>query len=593
MGFSNQQFLVPDHPFKAFLHLTKAYHGRLLLMLIAPMLIALGSTLMPFQIKGLIDRVTAMNGSDDIHSWLFWQPVILFVLLSEMINLAYRSFDLMVIRYMIPLRSEIRNKCFTYLLGHSYGYAQDHLTGELGNKILDMGNSVIKLFQMIAIPMFSTVLMVLFGIGIVAAIHPLSALIMAVWSCFFIGCSLFSIHKVRYYSEIFSRANSRYMGKLIDSAANLITIKLFARESAELDNIQLPQQDYMDKNATMNLYITKIRWVLGFSVTLFQAVVLYYLVQSWQNGTVSVGSIAFIMSMSLTITSHLFDMASRLMEFFEQLGTFKQSLSILHQPHGVKDQENAASLTVTAGKIEYDTVGFAYHGSNRIFNQQNIIIHPKEKIGIVGYSGAGKSSFVHLLLRFFDLHEGEIRIDGQNIASVTQQSLREHISFIPQDPVLFHQSLMENIRYGCLNATDQEIMQAAKQAHAHDFIMELPDQYQTIVGERGLKLSGGQRQRVAIARAIIKKAPIMILDEATSSLDSVTEAAIQEGLYPLMEQATTIVIAHRLSTIAQMDRILVLHQGEVVEQGTHQELLEKNGHYSAIWQRQAGGFLAV
>ncbi len=254
-------------------------------------------------------------------------------------------------------------------------------------------------------------------------------------------------------------------------------------------------------------------------------------------------------------------------------------------------QEKIKKIKVTKGKIQFQKVHFQYENAARLFSDKSVTIQPGQKVGLVGYSGSGKTTFVNLILRLYDIQSGHILIDGQNIATVTQESLRKEIALIPQDPTLFHRSLMENIRYGQPEATDEDVMVAAQKAHAHEFIMNLPDGYHTLVGERGIRLSGGQRQRVAIARAILKNAPILILDEATSALDSITEAQIQESLAILMGGRTTLVIAHRLSTLLNMDRLLIFDQGKVIEDGTHKSLIEKKGLYQSLWKAQVGGFL--
>jgi len=266
---------------------------------------------------------------------------------------------------------------------------------------------------------------------------------------------------------------------------------------------------------------------------------------------------------------------------------------VLLEPHEVRDAPNAKILKPGSGEIEFKNVGFAYHKGADIFKNFNLKLQPGERVALIGPSGGGKSTITKLLLRFHDIQSGEILIDGQNIAEVTQDSLRDNLAMVPQDPILFHRTLMENIRYGKFNANDAEVIAAAKAAHAHEFIMASQHGYKTFVGERGIKLSGGQRQRVAIARAILKNAPILILDEATSSLDSESESYIQEALKTLMDNKTVIVIAHRLSTIGQMDKIIVLENGKITEQGKHAELLKaKEGTYQRLWQIQAGGFAA-
>ena len=284
-------------------------------------------------------------------------------------------------------------------------------------------------------------------------------------------------------------------------------------------------------------------------------------------------------------------LSRRFLEFFEYSGNISDGIRIIGSAHDVIDETDAPALNVGKGELAFNNVSFDYGNEIEVFKNLNLKIKPGEKVGLVGFSGSGKSTFVNLVLRLFDVKDGSITLDGQDIKMHTQNSLREQISMIPQDPVLFHRSLLENIRYGKQDATDEEVYKAAIKANAHDFILKVPERYNALVGERGVKLSGGQRQRVAIARALLKDAPILILDEATSSLDSVTEKAIQQTLENEMEGRTVIVIAHRLSTISHMDRILVFDEGRIIEDGNHDQLLARNGRYALLWKMQAGGFL--
>jgi ATP-binding cassette subfamily B protein len=319
--------------------------------------------------------------------------------------------------------------------------------------------------------------------------------------------------------------------------------------------------------------------------------VVAYAIELWAGGRMTVGEFAMAASMSLLIIEQARGLSRKFLDFFEYLGNVSDGVGIIVRPHEVRDAPDARALLPRGGEIVFEHVGFAYSEGRPVFAGLDLRIRAGEKVGFVGYSGSGKSTLLNLLLRLFDVQHGRILIDGADIAGVTQDSLRRSIAMIPQDPLLFHRSLLENIRYGRLDASDEEVVAAARRAHADEFIRATEQGYDSLVGERGIKLSGGQRQRIALARAILKDAPILLLDEATSALDSVTERHIQDSLRELMADKTVLVIAHRLSTLARLDRIVVFHEGRVIEDGTHAALLEAGGHYARMWAMQAGGFL--
>ena len=396
---------------------------------------------------------------------------------------------------------------------------------------------------------------------------------------------------IRDQSNYFATAKSSVMGKVVDSVSNVTNLRLFSRHAYENKLIQDAVQDTVDKDRMMQRTILKMRIFWDVSIIVLIGGNLYLLVNMYSKNQVTIGDFSFIISLSISIFYNLWYLASQFVTFAEELGKCKQALTIISALHDIRDEPNAQALEVTKGDIEFDDVTFHYDEGAHLFNNKNVLIQSDQKVGLVGLSGSGKSTFVNLILRLFDVESGKIRIDGQDIRKVTQESLREHIAMIPQDVSLFHRTLLENIRYGRTDATDEEVIQASKQAHCHEFISQLTEGYNALVGERGIKLSGGQRQRIAIARALLKNAPILILDEATSALDSLTEKLIQDSLHALMQGRTTIVIAHRLSTLSEMDRILVFDNGQIVEDGTHADLIKAKGHYSRMWAMQAGGFL--
>jgi ATP-binding cassette subfamily B protein len=331
--------------------------------------------------------------------------------------------------------------------------------------------------------------------------------------------------------------------------------------------------------------------VQGTLMVLLEFVIMYLAVYYWQRGQLNIGDFALLQSYLIQMFDHLWEVGRYIRNIYEALADANEMTEMLVEPHAITDDPHAGVLAIKSGAIEFKHVDFHYHKETPILENFNLSIDPGERIALIGPSGGGKSTIVKLLFRFMDIQGGQILIDGQNIAKVTQNSLRKQISLVPQEPILFHRTLLENIRYGRPEATEEEVIAAAKAAHCHEFISKFPEQYQTFVGERGVKLSGGERQRVAIARAILKNAPILVLDEATSSLDSESEHLIQDALHTLMKGKTNIVIAHRLSTIMEMDRIVVIENGRITEQGKHEELLRaQQGTYQKLWQIQAGGF---
>ena len=334
------------------------------------------------------------------------------------------------------------------------------------------------------------------------------------------------------------------------------------------------------------------RFGMGISGLFLIFAMMFMLIEGWIAGTVTLGDFTQVGMQTFWLLGLMWMVSYQLHVFVREMATISDSLSLIRECHDVVDKKDAKILIAEKGNIRFQQVDFAYRKNRPVFSQLNINIPAGQKVGLVGFSGSGKSTFVNLILRFYDIQSGKILIDGENIADVTQESLRKNIAMIPQDPALFHRTLMENIRYGRVDATEEEVIHASKLAHCHDFIEKLEDGYHSMVGERGIKLSGGQRQRIAIARAMLKNAPILILDEATSSLDSVTEKLIQESLRHLMHGKTTLVIAHRLSTLNNMDRLLVFSQGEIIEDGTQAELLEKStSHFAQLWNMQMNGFL--
>ncbi len=374
--------------------------------------------------------------------------------------------------------------------------------------------------------------------------------------------------------------------------SNNVIVRIFARRKYELEFTKFFQAEEQIKHTKAAFYIERVKIVLGIVCFVFIGIGMTWMqIYTYKHGIIDLGDLIFIFQGGVNITMITWTAGLELPRFFQEIGVCQQAMTLVQTPIHIVDKAEAKSIVIDKGEIVFENVTFRYERNNNIFENQSVVIKPGQKVGLVGFSGGGKTTFVNLILRYYDINSGRILIDSQDISEVTQDSLREQIVMIPQEPLLFHRSLMENIRYGNIEATDEEVIEASKKAHCHEFIQKLKDNYHTVVGERGLKISGGQRQRIAIARAMLKKSRILIMDEATSALDSITESYIQETIEEMSKDRTTLIIAHRLSTLADMDRILVFKDGHIVEDGTHDELYELNGGYRELWDMQIDGFL--
>lgn len=538
----------------------------------------------------VIDTIASYQGDKTTTFEAIKAPVLGYVLVWITMALNFRIADWVKMRFLPNIRRDMITRMFAYLNRHSYSYMQHHFAGNLSNKIMDMAGSTASALTRVD-EAAANIFAFFIALGAMYFVNPLFSAILLIWAFSFIGITVWFSKKTKILSKDFSESKSTLSDHIVDALSNLINMRLFARNTYENTRLNAAVTDTVTKDRAVQWQIMKMRiwWDITFIALITS--MLGGLVYLYSHGKITVGDFAFIMTVSMNIFMHVWGIASQFVQFAEDLGKCSQALATIMVPHDVVDVPDAQPLTVKKGAITFDHVTFRYQRNNNLFEDKHLDIEAGTKVGLVGFSGSGKTTFVNLILRFFDIESGQILIDGQDIAKVTQDSLHEQISMIPQETSLFHRSVMENIRYGRLDATDEEVREASRRAHCHAFIEQLPEGYDALVGERGIKLSGGQRQRIAIARAMLKNAPLLILDEATSALDSVTEKQIQKGLSQLMEGRTTLIIAHRLSTLSRMDRILVFDHGQIVEDGTHHDLLLKNGQYARMWTMQAGGFL--
>lgn len=537
----------------------------------------------------LVDAFTqAESLAAQKEALLFWGGV--FIAVSAGNSLLYRASAFVAIPWIIRFHKDGYDQLYDYLTTHSHTYFINRFAGALSNKVSNAVDSSAGLMFQILWTFFSE------AVGLIvtlALFFSIDYRIGSVLLLFFIIVLTFNVVAVRRRRPLvvtYANASSRSRGEGVDTLTNITAVRQFSLRSFEMRRLGVVFSDRAAKDMRQSMFgewIMFTNTLFSIAMTLLVLGLLYVLLS---QGAITAGTLVLVLGL-LGRVGYMFVVTGQaLNRFIREYGNVEEGLQEILVDHEIVDTTDAQTLVADSGKIAWNDVTFEY-GENKVFNNFNLTIEPGQRVGLVGPSGAGKTTFVSLLLRQHDITDGAIEIDGQNIAAVTQDSLRENIAVVPQEPLLFHRTIRENIAYGKPDATEEEIIEVAKKAQAHDFISELPDGYDTLVGERGVKLSGGQKQRVAIARAMLKDAPILVLDEATSALDSESEVEIQKALHILMEGKTVVAIAHRLSTLREMDRILVLEAGAIVEDGTHAALAHAGGTYQKLWEHQAGGFL--
>lgn len=551
---------------------------------------AIQMSLSPYLLKVIIDTANQYQHSPNLLMSAITLPAVLYASMSLIDNLNFRCYEYIYLKVFTKIKANATTVMFDYLTEHSHAYFLNNFAGSLAKKVQDMPVSIEPIIRVVVNMFMPRIMALIIASFFLWNVHPIFSLILIVWSLCYIALTYYFAKRCEAKSFVFSQSVVTLFGAIVDSVTNIISAKLFSNVPYEQRRIRTSLDDVVEKDIKLQWYVLKVHFLEALTITIFIGCMLTALVNGYMRGWVTIGDFALVLGLAVTFLIHTSEIGQAMLYFSKEIGVCRQSLTILTEDHDVKDAPHATTMTVNQGNIAFNSVDFSYN-TNPLFQNLNVNIKPGEKVGLVGFSGSGKSTFAKLILRYSDIQQGEILIDNQDIKTVTKESLLKNIGMIPQEPDLFHRTIMENIRYGRLDATDNEVIHAAKQAHAHEFINELPSQYETLVGERGVKLSGGQRQRIAIARAILKDAPILILDEATSQLDSVSENYIQESIQKLMQGKTTLVIAHRLSTLLNMDRILVFDKGQVVQDGTHEELLRTEGMYKTLWSAQIGGFL--
>jgi ATP-binding cassette subfamily B protein len=538
-------------------------------------------SLRPYLTKVILDKIPTILMSQTFDMLLL--PITLYIVIEVIVVITFRFYEWVLLHFHPNLKKHIGIILISRMMNHSQNFYQNHSSGKIVNKINDVTNGIPNILNTFIDQFFSHALALSIAIYTICLVDLKFAIGLIIWIAIFLTVSIRLSGKAKKLAHKAAEVYSGIIGNIVDILGNIGSIRLFGGKMLETKYLNENYEYSVKAEQVRDWFFMKIHMFQESSFIIFQSICFWWLITGIKSQTITPGDFALILILNISIVNCLHNLSRNIRAFTESFGKVTQGLNIIHSILEIEDKAGAKDIVITKGEIFFEKVQFYYNKSKPIFENKSIKIYSGQKVALVGYSGSGKSTFVNLILRLFDVTRGRILIDNQDIRDISQESLRQAISIIPQDQSLFNRTLIENIRYGRVDASDDEVIEAAKRAHAHKFICELPEGYQTLVGERGVKISGGERQRIAIARAILKNAPILILDEATSQLDSVTEHQIQEILLDIMKGKTTIVITHRLPTILHMDRILVFDKGKILQDGQHKDLIIKTGLYKTLW----------
>ncbi len=573
-------------PFQFLLFCSRPYRWWALGAFLAVIITIVLETSVSYTFKMIVTAATAPGES----LLTLWESTFLYLVVFSLELLMWRVSSLLATTWSTSIRATGQYSLTAYVTHHGTQYFSDRFAGSVSNKIAtaahrirDIGSTFLWDFTTIFVALCTSVLFIF------PTSHTLAYILIS-WVIFIIPLNIYFSRHRAYLASIVSRAQTILSGTTVDSLTNMSAVQDYANREFELSQFKKLIIDRRNKGIRASRYTDVVLFVNSLIQILFIGGLLITAIYYFQSGEISAGDIVLILSLVVVIRGKLSDIGSTLSDFAEHWGDLKESLDDILIDQDITNKEGARPLSTHSNSVTFNNATFKY-GETTVFDNLSLTIPQGQKVGLVGRSGAGKSTLVKLLLRHYDLTDGSIRIGEENIAEVTKDSLRRAIAIVPQEPLLFHRSIRDNIAYGKPGATEEEIVKAATLAEAHEFIEKVSGGYNALVGERGVKLSGGQRQRIVIARAILKDAPILLLDEATSALDSESEGAVQKALFTLMEHRTVIAVAHRLSTLRAMDRIIVMDEGTIIEDGTHEELLAKEGVYAMLWNHQAGGFI--
>jgi ATP-binding cassette subfamily B protein len=551
---------------------------------------SLDLSLRPFLTKLLVDTVSTKAGNEAAAE--MGQIIFAYILILFAVPIGWRIYDWCCLKYEPALKGHIARIMVNRLTLQSHNFFNKNFAGSIANKVNDTIKYVPELVTLAINSFIMNFVSIAVAIYALWSIHFWFAIAMSSWALIFISMSIFVVAKFSDFARSSSEASSKVVGIIVDILANISSVRFFSARDYENEKLDDVQAQYTRAISRKRWFSLKFYLIQSMIFAFYQSICLIMLVYLYTHFRVTPGDFAMLLSINMSIVNSLWHLSDEMRNFSEYWGTVEQAIKILESPIQIREQKNAEGLIVKEGKIQFDNVTFHHTGDKPLFQNLNLTIKEGEKVGLVGYSGSGKTTFVNLILRLYDVNDGSIKIDNQDIKEVTLDSLRKSISIIPQDTALFHRTILDNIRYGNFDATDEEVIEAAKKASAHGFITSLPKGYFTHSGEKAIKLSTGQRQRIAIARAVLKNSPILIMDEGTSSLDPITENLIQTSLQSIISTKTTIIIAHRLSTLNSMDRILVFDKGKIIQDGSPAELLkDEDGLFKKLWSAHTCGIL--